>query len=225
MADLGDVIGSLMAGIIRARRVADEQTAALAEYYRGNPLLQGLSVPRIRIPELTINMPVIIEGQTAEQAAKMADAAMLVSAAYAQLKETLVRRKLVMPSNFSRSFTPEAKAKLAALQKSTAPATREAIVRCLQEVVTAHLRKANPRLTAADLDAVAKDLRTKISAAALATESVGSQILATVRTADVKEQASSANVVRITITLKEEGLEWATQVSETGGVISTLQVE
>ncbi len=225
MADLGDVIGSLMVGIIRARRVADEQTAALAEYYRGNPLLQGLSVPRIRIPELKIEMPVIIEGQTAEQAAKMADAAMLVSAAYAQIKETLARRKVVMPNSFSRSFSPEAKGKLAALQKSTAPATREAVVRCLQEVVSASLLKANPKLSASDLDAVAKDLRKRISPAALAAESVGAQILANVRTADVKEQASSANVVRVTITLKEEGLEWATQVSETGGVISTLQAE
>jgi hypothetical protein len=225
MADLGDVIGSLMVGIIRARRVADEQTAALAEHYRGNPLLQGLSVPRIRIPELKIEMPVIIEGQTAEQAAKMADAAVLVAAAYAQIKETLARRKVLMPNSFSRSFSPAAKAKLAALQKSTAPATREAVVRCLQEAVSASLLKANPKLSAADLDAVAKDIRKRISAAALAAESVGAQILANVRTADVKEQASSANVVRVTITLKEEGLEWATQVSETGGVISTLQVE
>jgi hypothetical protein len=34
----------------------------------------------------------------------------------------------------------------------------------------------------------------------------------------LKEQASSPNVVRITITLKEEGLEWATQASETDDV-------
>jgi hypothetical protein len=225
MADLGDVIGALMAGIIRARRIADEQTAALAEYYRGNPLLQGLSVPRIRIPELKIEMPVIVEGQTAEQASKMADAAVLASAAYAQIKETLARRKLVMPPNFSRSFSPDAKAELMALMKSTAPATREAVVRCLQEISSSSLQKANPKLSAADLDAVAKDLRKKILAAALVKEPVGAQILANVRTADVKEQTSTTNVVRITITLKEEGLEWATQASESGGVISTLQAE
>ncbi len=225
MADLGDVIGALMTGIIRARRIADEQTAALAEHYRGNPLLQGLSVPRIRIPELKIEMPVIVEGQTVDQASQMADAAVLASAAYAQVKETLARRKLVMPSAFSRSFSLEAKRKLIALMKSTAPASREAVVRCLQEVSSSSLQKSNPKLSAADLDAIAKDIRKKISAAALAKEAVGAQILANVRTADVKEQTSTTNVVRITITLKEEGLEWATQASESGGVISTLQAE
>ena len=86
----------------------------------------------------------------------------------------------------------------------------------MQEVVSTSLLKANPKLSEADLDAVAKDLRKRIPSAALAAELVGAQILANVRTADVKEPAFSANVVRVTITLKEEGLEGSMQVSETG---------
>jgi hypothetical protein len=49
--------------------------------------------------------------------------------------------------------------------------------------------------------------------------------VANIKTADVKEQASSTSVVRLKITLKEEGLEWATKASEAGGVVRTLQPE
>jgi hypothetical protein len=225
MADLGDVIGSLMVGVIRARRVADEHTAALAEYYKSNPLLEGLSVPRIRIPELRIEMPVIIDGQTDEQIAVMADPALLAAAAAAQLKATFESRKLSVPTAIGKSFVAEVRSRLTLLMNATSPITREAVARCIQEVSAEALSKSRLKLTAEDADAIAKDLRGKVYAAALAKEPVGAQILANVRTADVKEQASGTNVVRLSITFKEEGLEWATQSGESGGVIRTLQPE
>jgi len=48
--------------LVHARRMADEETAAVAEYYKDNPLLEGMSLPRVRVPQLTIDMPITIDG-------------------------------------------------------------------------------------------------------------------------------------------------------------------
>lgn len=61
MADLGDVVGALLAGLAQARRIADEETVALAEHYRQQPLLGALSVPRVRVSGMEVDIPVVVE--------------------------------------------------------------------------------------------------------------------------------------------------------------------
>src|SRR6266550_4236158 len=113
MADLGNLLGSLMAGVIRARRVADEETAALAEYYRGNPLLQGLSVPRIRIPELTIDIPCLIEDDVAGKAGAMEAPPKIAAAVNARLLSSLAERNIKFTPAFHKIFAREVKNQMA----------------------------------------------------------------------------------------------------------------
>jgi len=61
MSDFAEVVGTLLAGLARARGTADEETAVLAEHYRKQPLLAGMSVPRVRVPEMMVELPVIVE--------------------------------------------------------------------------------------------------------------------------------------------------------------------
>lgn len=61
MADLDQVLGAVLASLAQARRMADEQTTAIAQYYQTSPLLKGMSAPRIRLPEVTVDVPVIID--------------------------------------------------------------------------------------------------------------------------------------------------------------------
>lgn len=63
MSELSEVLGALMISLVHARRLADEETAAVAEYYKDHPLLEGMSLPRVRVPELTIDMPLTIDKQ------------------------------------------------------------------------------------------------------------------------------------------------------------------
>ncbi|MDY6857249.1 MAG: hypothetical protein SWO11_21615 [Thermodesulfobacteriota bacterium] len=60
MADLGQLIGTILSSVAHARRIADEESTAIAEYYRDNPLLEGMSVPRIRVSELTLELPMLV---------------------------------------------------------------------------------------------------------------------------------------------------------------------
>lgn len=50
MSELSEVLGALMISLVHARRLADEETAAVAEYYKDHPLLEGMSLPRVRVP-------------------------------------------------------------------------------------------------------------------------------------------------------------------------------
>ena len=225
MADLGDLLGSLMSGVIRARRMADEQTAALAEYYKGNPLLEGLSVPRIRIPELTIDMPFLIEDYVGGKAGEMKDPANIATEADLQLRSTLSKNNIKLNATFHKAFVREVKNQLAMVKQSGQPIMEEAVARSVQNAFADALTKTKTTMTASERESIARDLRSKVSTVSIAKAVVASSIMANIKTADVKEQASNTTVVRLKITLKEEGLEWAIQASESGGVVRTLQTE
>ncbi|TAN62746.1 amidase [bacterium] len=225
MADLGDLLGALMTGFIRARRMADEQTAALAEYYKDNPLLEGLSVPRIRIPELTIDMPMLIENHVEGESGEMEYPAKIADAVATQLKTTLSKNNIKINPAFHKKFLEAVTSQLESAKQTGVPIMKETVARSVQSAFSSTLTKTNTTLTATAKEVIAKDLRAKVSTVSFAKKPVTSSIVANIKTADVKEQASNTSVVRLKITLKEEGLEWATQSSESGGVVRTLQPE
>lgn len=225
MADLGDLLGSFMTGLIRARRMADEQTAALAEYYKGNPLLEGLSVPRIRIPELTIDLPFIIENHFEGEKGEMIEPKAIANETVSVLNTYFAKSEVKADPAFIKTFTAEAEKQLTSLQQSGQPIMKEAIARSIQNAFAETSTKTKAPFTASQKEDIAKAFRDKISKASVVKEPIASSIAANIKTADVKEQSSATNVVRLKITLKEEGLEWATQAGESGGVVRTLQPE
>ena len=225
MADLGDLIGSLMCGLVRARRMADEQTAALAEYYKSTPLLEGLSVPRIRIPELTIDMPFLINGYTSGSEGRIQSPAKIAAAANARLTATLARNKVKLSASFHKEFIHEIKDQLTAIQQSGKPMMEEAVARTVQNAFANTMARNPSTKTGLDRNTIANDLRGEVSRVAVLSEPVAPGVTANITTADVKEQSSAATAVRLRLTLKEEGLEWAVQSSENGGVVRTLQPE
>lgn len=225
MIDLGEILGSLMSGLIRARRMADEQTADLAEYYKDNPLLEGLSVPRIRIHELTIDMPLLIENHLGGESGKMENPSKIADAAGAQLKTTLAENNIKVNPAFHKIFLGEVEKQFRLLKQTGSPIMKETVVRRVQRAFASTLTKTKTTLTATDKKTLARELRARVSTVSIAKEPVNSSILVNAKTADVKERASNTSVVRLKVTLKEEGLEWTTQADESGGVIRTLQPE
>jgi len=225
MADLGDLLGSLMSGLIRARRVADEQTAALAEYYKDNPLLEGLSVPRIRVPELIIDMPFLIEGHVEGQSSEMADPNEIANAVGMQLKSNLDKKKLKVSNVEQKTFVEQVKNQLTTLKQSNTPIQKENIARRVQDILNDTFVKTKVNLTASEKESISNDIRSKVSEVSLTKAPLTPSIVANIKTEDVKEKSSDTNVVRLKITLKEEGLEWAVQSDSSGGVKRTLQPE
>ncbi|MCU0640201.1 MAG: hypothetical protein MUF59_10085, partial [Candidatus Krumholzibacteria bacterium] len=124
-----------------------------------------------------------------------------------------------------KSFLNEMKSRLATVKQSDSSVTKETVARNVQDAFAQAATKTKIPLTASQKETIAKDLRTGISNVSIVKKPVPSSIIANIKTADVKEKSSAATVVRLKITLKEEGLEWITQASESGGLVRTLQPE
>lgn len=225
MADLGDIIGSMMTGIIRARRLADEETAALAEHYRENPLLEELTVPRIRIPELTIDFPIILEDLNHGGASKLKDIQKIKKVINEQLNLALTTNNIKPSANFKRSFQSSLTEKLSSLQKRSDSVSKEILVREVQKAFSESLKKSNTRLTRDQQILLSKNLRTISALSEHISKPLASGVIGNVRTSDVKEKATPETVTRVKITIREEGLEWSTQATESGGEKHTLQPE
>lgn len=60
MPYLGDYIGYLMSEITQARAQADYEAIRIAEKYAQDPYLMHLPIPRFRMPNVTLDVPLII---------------------------------------------------------------------------------------------------------------------------------------------------------------------
>jgi hypothetical protein len=59
---LSDYVGYIFSEMVRAREIADLQSKTIAEYYAKDPVLSHFSVPRFKIPEMNLTIPVIMSG-------------------------------------------------------------------------------------------------------------------------------------------------------------------
>lgn len=225
MLDIGDIVGSLMSGLIQARRVADEQTASLAEYYLSNPLLEGLSVPRIRIPELTIDMPILIGDYHEAIAGKMADHNEIIAAALEQINSNMRQHNIKVEAMFHHDFEEEAKKRLDEISKSSLPIMKESVLRGILSAVDNALGTSKTILVNSVRELLTIGLRNKVSSMCIAKPHTYSKVEPNVKTADVKEQGTPTSVVRLKITLREEGLEWMKETNKSGDTVRSLQPE
>jgi hypothetical protein len=227
MSDLGVLLGALISGVVHARRIADEESAAIAEHYKDNPLLSGMSIPRIRVPEVSIDIPMLIEAQDEGEADQIADADTIKNAVREELKASLFREGLSMSDkelqDFDTAFGQQ-------LNKVAVPSVyrspREAVIRAAEDAFSATVKKKIVTDgTLAASGRVVSNLRFSASGSALKKVGRSPQIGASILTAEVKDKSSHANVSRMTLTLKEEGLEWSIGQNDDGTMTRKLTPE
>lgn len=62
MPKLGEFIGALLSDVSQARVRADLEALKIAESYTSHDLLRHLPVPRFRLPDITVDFPVMVSG-------------------------------------------------------------------------------------------------------------------------------------------------------------------
>jgi hypothetical protein len=218
MTDLGHVLGSVLASLARARHIADLQTAEIAEQYRDNPLLEGLSVPRVRVPELRIELPILIDGETDGSPGKLHDAEYIARRAVATIHEGLNAYDLRLHANVRQQLLKELSAGLTRKTKSQADVTKEAVIR-RAERITRRVLLSTPlaeHLSQDQLRAILAAVRHRVDETAEAKPSQPPGIKVNPLSSEVKENASPAVVARLTLAMREEGLEWEISRSDDG---------
>lgn len=61
MIRFDEFIGNILQDLARARLKADLETLRIAELHSGHPLLKHMPVPRFRIPDMKIDLPILLE--------------------------------------------------------------------------------------------------------------------------------------------------------------------
>ncbi|AHK14863.1 MAG: amidase [Thalassolituus sp.] len=233
MAELSEVLGALMVSLVHARRMADEETAAVAEYYKDNPLLEGMSLPRVRVPQLTIDMPITIDGHVGANTAELNSPAVIHKAVLDELKQHVASEGLEASSmrKFQATFNTDAKTALERVskleQQKQGQVSREAIVRVVDDALQSAMKKSglNNELQNTQKSNLIQSIRQRVSSVSLKKISNPTSLKASAITSEVKEKSTHESSVRLSITLREEGLEWSTSETESGSIRNRLQPE
>lgn len=231
MADLDQVLSSLLISLAKARQTADFQSAAIAEEYRRNPLLEGLAAPRIRVGEMELEFPMMIDAATTGAPNKFADSKTIATRLAPVIADTAEKAGLVIAPSLLERLQAQLEIDLAAVTNATgrigdSVLPREAVSRRAQETVKDVL------LTPSDSGIEPGPLRAVLAAVQACTLDIAEVdagqlpvLEVNVLTSEVKEKALPSSVTRVRIVLKEEGLEWTSQRASDGGTRHSLTVE
>ncbi len=221
MPNLGDYLGSLLGEITRARVQADLEAARVAEIYAGHPLLRRFPIPRVRLPNVTIDAPVIIsevdEGEPPESCKPEQppfDADRLVGCIERYLVEELepfgikpIKRDLEI---LRRTLRKKSR-RLLRRHKPAAPVSLFA--KDLSRVIPPLVRKyrlAEQKLTDDDLQTLQSGAIDVARQELLEMLPIPPSIRVSALTHEIKEIGDTERVVRLKLSVVEEGVEWAT---------------
>lgn len=100
MADLSDFLGHILEELTRARVMADVETIRTAKLYASdeNGLLKNFPIPRMRLPNIEITVPVVIDG-VPDGYVEKTDPILLNKALSADIRQILKEQKIHLTLN------------------------------------------------------------------------------------------------------------------------------
>lgn len=226
MPKLNDYLGSIISSVSNARVMADVQTVKLAEDYSKHELLQHFSVPRMRIADVELDIPIAIES-TQEELVDNVDIINNQSfnkAIYSEVTKSLGRTSLPrQASREVRSLLADSARNLEADVNQTrqlAPVT-DYSGRLASEITRIAVEK---KLVKNDYELNQSDLVERVKEVA---EKQILQNTSRVKLGDMNVMVESQllreqkpeNIVRIKMKITEDGMEWQ-QTEQSDGSIS-----
>jgi hypothetical protein len=240
MPYLGDYLGQLLSEISMARMQADLESVRLAELYASHPLLRTMPVPHVRLPDVELDIPVLVQtseeprtGETSRGGLKIAD----MSRRFDEIIETHLTKTGV-------SLTLPERRKLRAaiderLTPTSVPEISVDVHKLAGELTTTALRvidelKPKPAVPEPGTPPLSRGRRLKDTGESEAAPQSARELEDTVRreflklrttpprlsvlvtSAQLKETGTPDNMMRLRLKITEQGLEW-TSIEEDGG--------
>ena len=234
MPKLSEYIGSLVSSITNARMMSDIQTVKVAEEYAKHHLLKLFSVPRMRIDDVEITIPIALDEieEKTETVYEPIDNKKFNSIAYNELVNSLGLTKL--PSELSLKLRSE-------IAKQTQ--TLEQNIRITKDLTP--LKNYSRELTSKILDIEKKspgikgDQKRKINIEVLpaylekklskeiktATQSKAIDNLNVIVEANKLREQKPENIIYIKLKITEDGMEWNRTETSDGEIETKLLPE
>ncbi len=210
---LESVIGSVVSAVAQARRIADEESVAIAEYYRQHPRPCDLSALRIRLPEVTVDLPVVVDDHTTGSPGAAATPAAVNAAARNAIKASLQAQGRRVPSGVLSTFRDSFAARVG--DKPDADAARAVYTDAADTALAAVFAAETLELTS---------VREAADRTAIGRASIGPRTEVSIRSADIAAR-DPGSVATIRLSIREEGMEWTTVEYEDGSVTNRLVPE
>jgi len=224
---LGEYLGALLAEITNARLQADLESARIAQLYASHPLLQHMPVPRFRLPNVSLDLPVAVEKVDSPPATTPDPAELLAlqQRIEAITEQHLSQLKLLLAPTLQKRLTESLNRSFESLRASRGISVSDAI-KVSESSATAALEAIRAASTdAATIDpALESSLRRQFAAEFLKLEPPPPRVQVLVVTAQLKEIAPPSSVTRIHLTISDEGVEW-TQPNPSDSSSKTLLPE
>ncbi|MBE9042161.1 hypothetical protein IQ235_15380 [Oscillatoriales cyanobacterium LEGE 11467] len=233
MTTLGNLLGAMMADVTHARRISDECAVRLAEYYQSEPLLQGLPVPRLRLPEVTIDVPVIVDGYLDGSSHQVKESTELVATFSQAAKSVLETEKVAIDefeAQFQTTFPPRLEAAMQkTFQNFEGVSLRVRTVRAAQQTVDEILRGSEVEVSARVRSSLQSAFKKMAETEIFESPALDSSISLKVQSNEVKGHAKSEEsyktVTNLRVVLKEEELTWNYLTNSDGTSSSQLMIQ
>lgn len=214
MADFSQVLGSLLISLAKARQIADFQSAAIAEQYRRNPLLEGLGVPRIRVPELELEFPIMIDAEVAGKPNKLDDPKTIAGKLASVIDKAAEKTGIALTPVTRQKLLDRTEVDLREITKASGYVEdnlvpKEAVARRAEESVRSVLiASVDPKIEPSQLRDILDAVRQHAVEIAEIDSGRAPTVTVNILTSEVKERSSPQTAARLRIVLREEGLEW-----------------
>jgi hypothetical protein len=233
MPYLDEIVGSFLSSLAHARKIADEETAAIAEYYKTQPLLEGMTVPRVRVPELILDLPLLVESYEEGEPGIPNEPGKIKETVITTFDTIIAEEKIDLPEGFKAKFEKNLDDNLKRVLKDIDLSKQ----RCLRELLAKEVESSflktygsfRPRIK--DPRALEKRklivsrVRDTAFNNALKSEGKSPVIKVNVVTSEIKELSNEKNITRLKLVLKEEGLEWSEFEKPDGTAVKKLTPE
>jgi hypothetical protein len=222
MPNLGDYIGLLLSEITIARMHADLEAVRVAELYAGHPLLRHMPVPHFRLPDVQIDVPVVIKEMDEPAPGEPPRGAPTLKKLRKTFDEVLTKRLTKEDIRLRPKDTKRLKAvleeKIAAITqpldasvdvKRIADELSGAVVRTLTE-------PGGPAATRepAQVKKMVEELKKTARVEFLKLYNPPPRLRALVTTAEIREAGPSETITRFQLKITEEAVEWTTIESD-----------
>jgi hypothetical protein len=239
MADLSEFLGDLVSSISESRVKSDLQSVRIAQQYAKDNLLQHFAVPRMRIENVELTIPIAIdefETKKVNSSLEPINNATFSSITYQQILKTIAVDKL--SSDISKEFKSkisdyikllEAQINVNQIENSLMNYSKSITEIVISKVVEIY-RTQNKKINKEQLNLIKNDLeknlqenlKNEIKIKSDTTTSNFSNVI--VESSKLRE-IKSENIIMIKMNISEQGMEWIKMENDKGEFVSKLMPE
>ena len=219
MPHLGDYLGHLLSEITIARMHADIETVRVAEQYAADPLLRNMPVPHFRLPNVEIDVPVVVkqvEEQPADALPRGAPTLADMQKAFDKVLKTKLSEEGICLQPAQRNKLNSAlNTKIASLKRPTSIAfSVHRIAGELARVASETLTEPDGPVESARRPILEKKLKEAARVEFLGLRKPPPRLVVLATTAEIREAGPSEVITRLNLKVTEEAFEWTTIESD-----------